>query len=226
MYETWYRTFWDFAERYFIDAEHGGWRHELDETNQPASTIWHGKPDIYHAYQAALLPRLPLGATLVGPLAGGHAAVIVVAGEALIDLIAVRHRARCNGRSPAARRPTSRSRWHGSASRCACWPGSATTPTAGRSALHLIAQRRRPDLGRRRRRTGVTGHRLARRDRSRDVRIPHVRHRRLAVDARRTAAAAGRRRRSHCTPDRWRSRRRPVPRCWKHCWPPSETAKP
>jgi len=66
IYETWYRAFWEFADRYFIDAERGGWRHELDETNRPASTIWHGKPDTYHAYQAALLPLLPLGPTLAG----------------------------------------------------------------------------------------------------------------------------------------------------------------
>ena len=66
-YETWYRTLWEYAQRYVIDTERGSWIHELDPTNEPASTVWHGKPDVYHAYQAALLPQLPLASTLAGP---------------------------------------------------------------------------------------------------------------------------------------------------------------
>ncbi|WP_344931743.1 AGE family epimerase/isomerase [Saccharopolyspora gregorii] len=41
-----------------MDRELGSWRHELDEHNRPAATVWEGKPDLYHAYQATLLPRL------------------------------------------------------------------------------------------------------------------------------------------------------------------------
>ncbi|MDQ2781543.1 MAG: AGE family epimerase/isomerase, partial [Actinomycetota bacterium] len=37
---------------------HGSWHHELDEQNHPSSNVWEGKPDVYHAYQAMLLPRL------------------------------------------------------------------------------------------------------------------------------------------------------------------------
>lgn len=54
-----YTQWWDHARRLFIDETHGSWRHELSPTNQPAATVWDGKPDVYHAYQAALLP--PLG---------------------------------------------------------------------------------------------------------------------------------------------------------------------
>jgi mannose/cellobiose epimerase-like protein (N-acyl-D-glucosamine 2-epimerase family) len=73
-YERWYREFWDFAASYLLDRRRGGWRHELDETNRPAERTWPGKPDVYHALQATLLPRLSITASLAGalrPLAGG-----------------------------------------------------------------------------------------------------------------------------------------------------------
>jgi mannose/cellobiose epimerase-like protein (N-acyl-D-glucosamine 2-epimerase family) len=49
-----------FARTYFIDKEHGSWHHLLDPNNQPSHTMWSGKPDIYHALQAILLPLLPV----------------------------------------------------------------------------------------------------------------------------------------------------------------------
>ena len=68
-YETWYRLFWDFSDTHFIDREHGSWRHELNPANQPSADIWPGKPDLYHAYQATLLPMLPLAQSLATGLA-------------------------------------------------------------------------------------------------------------------------------------------------------------
>jgi sulfoquinovose isomerase len=59
-YDAWYRTFWDYADTYLRDREHGGWHSELDADNRPASRTWPGKPDTYHAFQATLVPRLPL----------------------------------------------------------------------------------------------------------------------------------------------------------------------
>jgi mannose/cellobiose epimerase-like protein (N-acyl-D-glucosamine 2-epimerase family) len=56
-YAAWYRTWWDHARRLFIDGT-SSWRHELDSSNRPSSTVWAGRPDVYHAYQAALLPVL------------------------------------------------------------------------------------------------------------------------------------------------------------------------
>ena len=41
-------------------GERGSWHHELDPQNRPAATVWQGKPDLYHAVQATLIPRLPL----------------------------------------------------------------------------------------------------------------------------------------------------------------------
>ena len=68
-YEDWYRTFWEFNENLFIDYENGSWRHELNPQNQPSADIWAGKPDLYHAYQATLLPVLPLEQSLASALA-------------------------------------------------------------------------------------------------------------------------------------------------------------
>jgi mannose/cellobiose epimerase-like protein (N-acyl-D-glucosamine 2-epimerase family) len=69
-YEDWYRCFWEFNETLFIDRERGSWHHELSPLNQPSADIWGGKPDLYHAYQATLLPVLPLAPSLASALAG------------------------------------------------------------------------------------------------------------------------------------------------------------
>lgn len=71
-YEQWYRRFWDFIDSHFIDRIHGSWHHELDPQNRPGASIWGGKPDLYHAYQAVLLPRLPLAPSLATALALGN----------------------------------------------------------------------------------------------------------------------------------------------------------
>ena len=60
VYEDWYRRLWDHAANRFIDLERGSWHHELTPDNTPAAAVWPGKPDVYHAYQATLLPQLPL----------------------------------------------------------------------------------------------------------------------------------------------------------------------
>ncbi len=70
-YEAAYRRWWDYAATYFIDTEHGSWRHELDPGNRPASTIWQGKPDAYHAVQTTLIPRLPLAPTMAVAISRG-----------------------------------------------------------------------------------------------------------------------------------------------------------
>lgn len=50
----------NFAQMHFIDTEHGSWHPLLDPNNRPSYTMWSGKPDIYHALQAVLLPQLPV----------------------------------------------------------------------------------------------------------------------------------------------------------------------
>jgi mannose/cellobiose epimerase-like protein (N-acyl-D-glucosamine 2-epimerase family) len=46
------RAWWSLADEHFIDREGGSWWHELDTENRPASTVWDGKPDVYHALGA------------------------------------------------------------------------------------------------------------------------------------------------------------------------------
>lgn len=69
-YAEWYATWWEHVADCFLDREHGSWRHELSPTNAPSAVTWKGKPDTYHAFQATLLPRLPLSPTLAAALRG------------------------------------------------------------------------------------------------------------------------------------------------------------
>jgi len=55
-YREWYGRCWGFADAFFIDHAHGGWFHQIDAGGQPATGIFPGKPDIYHALQACLIP--------------------------------------------------------------------------------------------------------------------------------------------------------------------------
>ena len=51
---------WGWIRTYLVDDEQGSWHHELDTENHPSGRTWVGKPDVYHAAQAAILPELPL----------------------------------------------------------------------------------------------------------------------------------------------------------------------
>ncbi len=64
-----YTTWWEFAATYFIDRQRGSWHHELDPSNRVAASVWPGKPDLYHAVQATLIPTLPLAPSLAAALA-------------------------------------------------------------------------------------------------------------------------------------------------------------
>ncbi|MEZ5084808.1 MAG: AGE family epimerase/isomerase [Tessaracoccus sp.] len=54
------QRWWDYADRYLIDHERGSWHHELGATNEVQFDTWPGKPDAYHAYQAAWMQDLPI----------------------------------------------------------------------------------------------------------------------------------------------------------------------
>jgi sulfoquinovose isomerase len=62
-------TWWAYAERYLFDRTYGSWHHQLDATNHVIETVWPGKPDLYHAVQATLIPRLPLAPSMATALA-------------------------------------------------------------------------------------------------------------------------------------------------------------
>jgi sulfoquinovose isomerase len=63
-YARHYVDWWDHVAEVFVDADRGSWHHQLDTENRPTSTIWSGKPDLYHAYQAVLLSQLPVAASV------------------------------------------------------------------------------------------------------------------------------------------------------------------
>lgn len=67
----WYQMWWEYAAIHLIDEERGSWVHELDSANRPSDTVWAGKPDVYHALQATLMPRLPLTPMFAPALAAG-----------------------------------------------------------------------------------------------------------------------------------------------------------
>jgi N-acyl-D-glucosamine 2-epimerase len=72
-FEEWYRRIWDFTANHLIDREHGGWFPELDSELKPVSRVFRGKPDLYHALQACLIPLLPPdGSVTSGLLKGLH----------------------------------------------------------------------------------------------------------------------------------------------------------
>ncbi|SNU01931.1 Mannose or cellobiose epimerase, N-acyl-D-glucosamine 2-epimerase family [Ruaniaceae bacterium KH17] len=72
VYAEQYQTWWDYAANYLIDVERGSWLHEVGTDNEPSATVWAGKPDIYHALQATLIPRLPVAPALAASLRDGN----------------------------------------------------------------------------------------------------------------------------------------------------------
>lgn len=52
------QQWWDYTRQYLVESP-GKWTHELNAANEPSGGTWGGKPDVYHAAQMSLLPRLP-----------------------------------------------------------------------------------------------------------------------------------------------------------------------
>lgn len=71
-YAAWRARIEEYIEEYVVDTADGSWHHELDADNAPAATVWRGKPDVYHAYQALLLTELPLAPVAAVLLAGSR----------------------------------------------------------------------------------------------------------------------------------------------------------
>ena len=57
-FSGWYATFWQYVDEHMIDHDKGSWFHQLDADNRVIGTVWPGKPDIYHALQATLIPTI------------------------------------------------------------------------------------------------------------------------------------------------------------------------
>jgi mannose/cellobiose epimerase-like protein (N-acyl-D-glucosamine 2-epimerase family) len=93
-YAAHHADWWAHVRSSFVDLEGGSWWHELSPSLEPAAGTWDGKPDVYHAFQATLLPRLDLAPSLATALQPGRppdsASVVVPAGaddtmSALLD---------------------------------------------------------------------------------------------------------------------------------------------
>jgi mannose/cellobiose epimerase-like protein (N-acyl-D-glucosamine 2-epimerase family) len=63
-YEEWYRRIWDFVANQLVDRDNGGWRPEPVDTSGAVAKLFDGKPDLYHALQASLIPLLPTAGTI------------------------------------------------------------------------------------------------------------------------------------------------------------------
>lgn len=55
-YADLYAEFMKYLDECVLDKDNGSWLHQLDRDNMPVDTVWPGKPDIYHALQATLIP--------------------------------------------------------------------------------------------------------------------------------------------------------------------------
>lgn len=61
-----YYSWWQYIQDHVMDKEFGSWHHELDAAAKVTTVTWSGKPDIYHAFNACILPLLPFKASLIG----------------------------------------------------------------------------------------------------------------------------------------------------------------
>ena len=53
-----YSAFMKYLDNTVLDHKTGSWFHQLDENNRLKGTVWPGKSDLYHAFQAMLIPYL------------------------------------------------------------------------------------------------------------------------------------------------------------------------
>lgn len=70
-FEEWYRRIWGFSASHLIDRRHGGWFPELDPELRPVNRVFQGKPDLYHAVQACLIPLVPANGSVTRGLRDG-----------------------------------------------------------------------------------------------------------------------------------------------------------
>lgn len=61
-----YAEWFHHVETVFIDRRSGSWHHEVDGENQAGAPLPTDKPDLYHAYQAVLIPQVPVAASMAG----------------------------------------------------------------------------------------------------------------------------------------------------------------
>ncbi|MBG1231459.1 AGE family epimerase/isomerase [Aestuariivirga litoralis] len=70
-FEEWYQRLWNFCDAHFIDHAQGGWHVALGDDLKPAVGFEAGKPDLYHALQACLIPLYPATGSLTSAIRSG-----------------------------------------------------------------------------------------------------------------------------------------------------------
>ena len=59
IYEEWYKIEHkapQYIDEAVLDHVNGSWFHQLDKNNRVMENVWPGKPDLYHAAQATMIP--------------------------------------------------------------------------------------------------------------------------------------------------------------------------
>ena len=57
-YSIMYAEFMAYLDQCVHDPVNGSWFHQMDRENRPIGTVWQGKSDLYHAFQATKIPYL------------------------------------------------------------------------------------------------------------------------------------------------------------------------
>ena len=57
-YSIMYAEFMAYLDQCVHDPVNGSWFHQMDRENRPIGTVWPGKSDLYHAFQATKIPYL------------------------------------------------------------------------------------------------------------------------------------------------------------------------
>lgn len=66
-----YAEFLQYLDEKVMDHVNGSWFHQMDQNNQVIGTVWPGKPDLYHAVQAMLIPYYPVDLSIAPAVKAG-----------------------------------------------------------------------------------------------------------------------------------------------------------
>ena len=67
-----YAMFMQYLDEKVIDHINGSWFHQLDRNNRVIGTVWPGKSDLYHAFQAMLIPYYPHDVSIASAVVRGR----------------------------------------------------------------------------------------------------------------------------------------------------------
>lgn len=67
-YADLYAEFMEYLDDKVLDHVNGSWFHQLNRKNEVIGTVWPGKSDLYHAFQAMLIPYGPIEVSVAAAL--------------------------------------------------------------------------------------------------------------------------------------------------------------